>query len=147
MCKGRRFLIGCYPTASIIFAKVYTQEKKAGATFAWDVHDRLRGEKLLAVYLQVAISWNIIPKSDHFPKFTPVVVRLREQALWGALSGRGQVCLCSSPLESLIAGHVTVPFHLFPDCNAKKCHDNKQLEKIWVKFQVSSEIQSERNAI
>ena len=26
---------------------VHTQEKEAGATFAWDVHDRLRGEKLL----------------------------------------------------------------------------------------------------
>ena len=45
--KGRRFLIGCYPTASIFFANVYTQEKEAGATFAWDVHDWLRGEKLL----------------------------------------------------------------------------------------------------
>lgn len=70
--RGRRFLIGCYPTASIFFTNVYTQEKEAGATFAWDVHDRLRGEKLLAVYLQIA--WNIMPKSDHFPKFTPVMV-------------------------------------------------------------------------
>ena len=43
----------------------------------------------------------------------------------GALVGRGQVCLCSSPPESLLVGHVMVSFHLFPDCNAKKCHDDQ----------------------
>ena len=140
MCKGRRFLIGCYPTASIIFAKVYTQEKKAGATFAWDVHDRLRGEKLLAVYLQVAISWNIIPKSDHFPKFTPVVVRLREQALCGALSGRGQVCLCSSPPESLLVGHVMVASHLLKSVISHIIGYHPPLTDSEIKFIFASEI-------
>ena len=35
---------------------------------------------------------------------------------WGALAG----------IESLLAGHVMVSFHLFPDCNAKKCHDDQR---------------------
>ena len=147
MCKGRRFLIGCYSTASIFFANVYTQEKEAGATFAWDVHDWLRGEKLLAVYLQIAISWNIISKSDHFPKFTPVmVVSLGEQALWGALSGRGQVCLCSSPPESTLKGQVMVASRLLKSVISHVIGYHPPLTHSEIKFIVASEIYRERNS-
>ena len=50
---------------------------------------------------------------------------VRASSLW---SSSGD-CVCSSPQESLLAGHVMVSILLFPDCNAKKCHDEQTVRK------------------
>ena len=93
---------------------------------------------------------NIISKSDHFPKFTPVmVVSLGEQALWGhwgALSGRGQVCLCSSPPESTLKGQVMVASRLSKSVISHVIGYHPPLTHSEIKFIVASEIYRERNS-
>ena len=124
---------------------IYTQEREAEATFAWDVYDRLRGRR--EVIGSVSTNCFLLKHDTKvwpFPKFTPVMVVSLASKLPGALVGREHVCLCPSPTESLLTGYVIVSFHLFPECNAKKCHfpchlwsassrlsSNKQWEKIY----------------
>ena len=113
MCKGRRFLIGCYPTASIFFASVHTQEKEAGATFAWDIYKLL---SLETWYQSLTISqslrrWWWSACASKLP---------------GSSSGEGTSLLVFLTPRELARRPRDGLFPFIPSrCNAKKCHDDQ----------------------